>query len=215
MLYRASGNFSPTFSLNKFFCPVIVIALALSPIAAAFSPCVQSSGELRLELPANGNIRVENLRGSVIAQVWNESYVSMAAVGDSGEASRLPATINRGESLLSIRLARGPKDVPRINLELKVPERAHLAITTTDGPVDVRGLPAAVLAQSISAEIRVELPPNTKATIVADSKTGNVASSIAALDVNPAASPQVQGRLGGGGTSVRLYSQAGNITLAP
>lgn len=215
MRYRAPGNFSRIFSLNKFFCPVIVLALALSPIPAAFSRAAQSSGELRLELPANGNIRVENLRGSVIAQVWNESYVSMAAVGDSGEASRLPATINRGESLLSIRLARGPKDAPRINLELKVPERAHLAITTTDGPVDVRGLPAALLAQSVSGEIRVELPPNTKATIVADSKTGNVASSIASLDVNPAASPQVQGRLGGGGTSVRLYSQAGNITLAP
>ncbi|HEU5238768.1 MAG TPA: hypothetical protein VFU37_16675, partial [Pyrinomonadaceae bacterium] len=114
MRYRAPGNFSQTFSLNKFFCPVIVIALALSPIPAAFSRAVQSSGELRLELPVNGNIRVENLRGSVIAQVWNESYVSMAAVGDSGEASRLPATINRGESLLSIRLTRGPKDAPRI-----------------------------------------------------------------------------------------------------
>lgn len=214
MRYRASVNSSPTFSLNKFFCPVIVIALALSPIAAAVSPSAQSSGELRLELPANGNIRVENLRGSVIAQVWNESYVSLAAVGDSGEATRLPATVDRGESLLSIRLARGPKDAPRINLELKVPERAHLAITTTDGPVDVRGLPGALLAQSVSGEIRVEMPANTKATIVADSKTGNVASSIASLDVNSAASPQLQGRIGGGGRSVRLYSQAGNITLA-
>ena len=214
MRYRAPGNFSRIFSLNKFFCPVIVLALALSPIPAAFSRAAQSSGELRLELPANGNMRVENLRGSVIAQVWNESYVSMTAVGDSGEASRLPATINRGESLLSIRLVRGPKDAPRINLELKVPERAHLAITTTDGPVDVRGVPAALLAQSVSGEIRVELPANTKATIVADSKTGSVASSIGSLDVNPAASPQVQGRIGGGGSSVRLYSQAGNITLA-
>jgi hypothetical protein len=163
-------------------------------------------------LPANGGIRIENLRGSVIAQVWKESYVSVAAVGDSGEARSLPAVVDRGETFLSIRLARAPKGSPRINLELNIPERAHLAIGTGEGPVDVRGLPAALLAQSVSGEIHIELPQNAEATVVADSKTGSVTSSIPSLEVNRS-SPQVRGRIGRGGSSVRVYSQAGNISL--
>lgn len=215
MQNRAPGNVSPTLSLNKFFCIMIAAALALCPFSATVrsANATQANGELRLELPANGNIRIENLRGSVIAQVWKESFVSLAAVADSGEARSMPAVVDRGEGLLSIRLARGPKGAARINLELNIPERAHLAINTSDGPVDIRGLPAALLAQSGSGEIHLELPENAKASVVADSKTGTVASAISSLEVNRAGSPQVQGRIGGGGSSVRIYSQAGNITL--
>ena len=214
MDHRAPGNLSPTLSLHKFFCAVIAATLALGSVITA-SRAVdagQTSGALRLELPANGGIRIENLRGSVIAQVWKESYVSVAAVGDSGEARSLPAVVDRGETFLSIRLARAPKGSPRINLELNIPERAHLAIGTGEGPVDVRGLPAALLAQSVSGEIHIELPQNAEATVVADSKTGSVTSSISSLEVNRS-SPQVRGRIGRGGSSVRVYSQAGNISL--
>jgi len=214
MDHRAPGNLSPTLSLHKFFCAVIAATLALGSIMTASRSvdAGQTTGALRLELPANGGIRIENLRGSVIARVWKESYVSVAAVGDSGEARSLPAVVDRGETFLSIRLARAPKGSPRINLELNIPERAHLAIGTGEGPVDVRGLPAALLAQSVSGEIHIELPQNAEATVVADSKTGSVTSSISALEVNRS-SPQVRGRIGRGGSSVRVYSQAGNISL--
>ena len=214
MDHRAPGNLSPTLSLHKLFCAVIAATLAFGSIITASRSvdAGQTTGALRLELPANGGIRIENLRGSVIAQVWKESYVSVAAVGDSGEARSLPAVVDRGETFLSIRLARAPKGSPRINLELNIPERAHLAIGTGEGPVDVRGLPAALLAQSVSGEIHIELPQNADATVVADSKTGSVTSSISSLEVNRS-SPQVRGRIGRGGSSVRVYSQAGNISL--
>ena len=214
MDHRAPGNLSPTLSLHKFLCAVIAATLAFGSIITASRSvdAGQTTGALRLELPANGGIRIENLRGSVIAQVWKESYVSVAAVGDSGEARSLPAVVDRGETFLSIRLARAPKGSPRINLELNIPERAHLAIGTGEGPVDVRGLPAALLAQSVSGEIHIELPQNAEATVVADSKTGSVTSSISSLEVNRS-SPQVRGRIGRGGSSVRVYSQAGNISL--
>ena len=214
MDHRAPGNLSPTLSLIKFFCALIAATLALGSIVTTSRSvdAGQSTGELRLELPANGGIRIENLRGSVIARVWKESYVSVAAVGDSGEARSMPAVVDRGETFLSIRLARAPKGAARINLELNIPERAHLAIVTSDGPVDVRGLPAALLAQSVSGEIHIELPKNAEATVVADSRTGSVTSSISSLEVNRS-SPQVRGRIGRGGSSVRAYSQAGNISL--
>jgi VWFA-related protein len=214
MDHRAPGNLSPTVSLNKFFCAIIAATLALGSIITTSRSvdAGQSTGELRLELPANGGIRIENLRGSVIARVWKESYVSVAAVGDNGEARSMPAVVDRGETFLSIRLARAPKGSARINLELNIPARAHLAIVTGDGPVDVRGLPAALLAQSVSGEIQIELPRNAEATVVADSRTGSVTSSISSLEVNRS-SPQVRGRIGRGGSSVRAYSQAGNISL--
>jgi VWFA-related protein len=214
MDHRAPGNISPTLSLSKFFCAFIAAILALGSIITTSRSvdAGQSTGELRLELPANGGIRIENLRGSVIARVWKENYVSVAAVGDSGEARSMTAVVDRGETFLSIRLARAPKGAARINLELNIPERAHLAIVTGDGPVDVRGLPAALLAQSGSGEIHIELPKNAEATVVADSRTGSVTSSISSLEVSRS-SPQVRGRIGRGGSSVRAYSQAGNISL--
>ena len=174
----------------------------------------QSDDGLHLELPANGNLRIENLRGGVIAQLWGEDYVSVSAIFDSGKQSRLPAVVQRTDSLLSVRVVRGPAGAPRINLELRIPARAHLAIITNEGSVEVRGLPAALLAQTTSGEISVELPDTTGANLVAESKTGTVSSSLSSAVVSPASRPQLQARLGNGSKGVRLYSQAGNITLA-
>jgi VWFA-related protein len=79
----------------------------------------------------------------------------------------------------------------------------------------VTGLPAALLAQSGTGEIRLNLPRRAGANVVADSKTGSVVSSIAELAANRGAAPQLRGRMGDGANSIRLYSQAGNIVLAP
>jgi VWFA-related protein len=191
---------------------IAVLCIALVADAGLMvSPAqVQRTEGLRLELPANSNLRIENLRGGVIVEVWPEKFVSIAAITDSGQPSRSPAVIQRTDGLLSIRVARGPK---RINLQLRIPARAHAAIVTGDGSVEVKGLPAALLVQTVSGEIRVELPPNSGADVIADSKTGTVSSSFGSAAVDRAAKPQLKGRIGPGGASVRLYSQAGNIAL--
>ncbi len=192
----------------------LILILYLAFFANGASARSQSDDGLHLELPANGNLRIENLRGGVIAQLWGEDYVSVSAIFDSGKQSRLPAVVQRTDSLLSVRVVRGPAGAPRINLELRIPARAHLAIITNEGSVEVRGLPAALLAQTTSGEISVELPDTTGANLVAESKTGTVSSSLSSAVVSPASRPQLQARLGNGSKGVRLYSQAGNITLA-
>src|SRR6266404_4884433 len=195
------------------FGPIAAICIVLVAHAGATGLPInsQESEGLRFELPANGNLRIENLRGGVIVESWSENYVSVAAITDSGQQSRSPAVIQRTDSLLSIRVARGPQ---RINLQLLIPARAHTAIITNDGSVEVKGLLAALLVQTISGEIRIDLPKNSGAEVVADSKTGTVSSSFGSAVVNQAARPQLQSRIGNGGKSLRLYSQAGNITLA-
>src|SRR5205814_9639249 len=50
-------------------------------------------------------------------------------------------------------------------------------------------------------------------SVLADSKTGSVSSSVAGLTANRGSNPQLEGRIGNGASSVRLYSQAGNIAL--
>ena len=214
MFYVVPTHRSPICSFRKVLSVVVGLCLIALTNAGAASPIFQSDEGLRFELPANGNLRIENLRGGVIAEVWKGNYVSVVAITDSGLQSRSPAVIQRTESLLSIHVARGTAGAQRINLHLRIPPRAHVAIITGDGSVEVQGLPAALLVQTVSGEIRVDLPKGSGANIVADSKTGTVSSSFAEAAVSRTSRPQLQGRLGNGGTGVRLFSQAGNITLA-
>jgi len=206
---------SPFLFFRNLFCLLVGLCVAFAAnVAVTNSTGLQAEAGLRLELPANGNLRVENLRGGVIAELWSENYVSVSAITDSGQESRSPAVVQRSDSLLSLRVARGAAGAARINLQLKIPARAHVAIVTSESSVQVRGLPAALLVQTISGEIRLELPNGAGADVLADSRTGTISSALSAAVVDRAHRPQLQARLGAGGRSVRLYSQAGNIALA-
>ena len=206
---------SPFFFFGKSLCLIVGLCLTFVANLAATNTAVgQAEAGLRLELPANGNLRVENLRGGVIAELWSENYVSVSAITDSGQESRSPAIMQRTDSLLSMRVPRGAAGAARINLKLKIPARAHVAIVTGESSVQVSGLPAALLVQTISGEIRLDLPNGAGADVLADSRTGTISSSLPSAVVDRAHRPQLQARLGAGGKSVKLYSQAGNIALA-
>ena len=189
---------------------IACFTLAFRVPACASNPSAQEP-EVRFELPANGNLRIENLRGGVIANFWNENYLSLSAITDRGQASRSPAVIQRTEGLLSVRVPRAAAGAGRINLELKIPARAHAAIFTASGSVEVRGLPAALLVQTVSGEIRAELPTSADADLVAETTTGRV--SFASGTLNPGNRSQLHTRLGSGGRKITLSTQAGNIAI--
>src|SRR5713226_5301988 len=206
---------SPFLFFGKSLFLIVGLCLVFVANVAATNTAVwQADAGLRFELPGNGNLRVENLRGGVIAELWSENYVSVSAITDSGKESRSPAIVQRTDTLLSMRVPRGAAGAARINLKLKIPARAHVAIVTGESSVQVRGLPAALLVQTISGEIRFELPDGSGADVLADSRTGTISSSLSSAVVDRARRPQLQARLGAGGKSVRLLSQAGNIALA-
>ena len=214
MCDRIFSKISPTPILNKLVCLIAVLA-CVSPVTALRARASQTAAGLRFELPANGNLRVENFRGGVTVEVWPESYVSVSVTAENGNPSATPPVVDRGEALLSVRLARGTNGAPRVNLQLRVPARAHIAIQTAAGAVEVRGVPAALLAQTFSGEISLDVTPGTSASFIAYSNTGNVSSSVSSLLPERTSNPQLQGRMGSGSNSVRLYSQAGNISLRP
>jgi len=209
MHYRAFSQFSPTTIINL-LCLIAALFFGL-PIAVT-SAGNAPAGDLRFELPANGNLRVENLRGGVTVEIWTENFVSIAAVADNGQPSATPPIVDRRDTLLSVRLAAGSKSLPRVNLELHVPARTHLAIQTADGAVEIQGVPAALLAQTFSGEISLDVPQKVDATFLVDTRTGNVSSAMASLSPKRT-NPQLQARLGSGAGSVRLFSQAGNINI--
>jgi VWFA-related protein len=196
---------------------VLTSAIVLSfacPSTFVFPTKAQTNSGVRLELPANGNLRVENLRGAVIMEVGDESFVTVTAVGENGEQMASPAVIQSSASLLSLRVARADKS-PRVHLTLRVPAKTHAAIFTVNGSVEVRTLPRALLVQTVSGEVRLDVPANSNATVVAESKTGNVNSSVDSLSVDQTRRPQLSGRLGNGANNIRIFSEAGNVTLAP
>src|SRR5262249_3408529 len=135
-------------------------------------------------------------------------------IAETGEQVSSPAVIQSSASLLSVRVARADKSPP-VHLRLRVPAKTHAAIFTGSGSVEVRGLPHALLIQTASGEVRVDLPNGSNATVVAESKTGNVDSSIDSLSVDQQQRPQLRGRLGNGANNVRILSEAGNVILAP
>src|SRR5215471_15515777 len=118
MRYRTSSKFSRNLILKRFVCLLATFALA-SPLALVPARSMQS-GDLRFELPRNANLRVENLRGGVMVQVWSEDYVSVGALGENGQSTSSAPLVDHGDALLSIRLPRAPRDAPRTNLQLHV-----------------------------------------------------------------------------------------------
>src|SRR2546423_11472103 len=155
MIYRAPSTRSPTYSLFKFLCALALILPFIGPALTRVAS--QNNDALHFELPANGNLRVENLRGAVIAEVWNENYVSVSAISDDGQAANVSPVVDRGETLLSIRLSRRTANTSPVNLELRVPARVHLSITTGTGSIEEAAMPAGPLEQSGTGGIPLSL----------------------------------------------------------
>jgi len=197
-------------SVNRrsFLCSFLPLLLLCTGFGAARAQEVQG---VRAELPENGNLRIENLRGGVTLDVWNESYVSIAAI-TNGQVSRRAAIIERSERLLSVRVASTAKAADTdVLLMVNIPSRAHAAIITSNGMAKIIGVPAALLVQTKSGPIEAEFPRGANANLTAASSQGSITS---ALPTGPAANGFLQARLGNGGNSIRLNSESGRITLS-
>ena len=104
---------------------LIFLAALLFPGSAL---AVNSQDEIRIDVPANGQIKVQNDFGNVSVELWENSYAAVSAsIEGSAKFSRSPIVIeNRGGRLL-ISIVRRPVDpVAAIHLLLKVPENVKV-----------------------------------------------------------------------------------------
>lgn len=100
---------------------------------------VQGSDEIRIDVPADAQIKVRNDFGNVSVEVWNNSYVAVsAAIEGSAKFSRSPIVIDNRGKLLSISVVRRPIDpAVAIHLKLKVPVSANVTGKSAQGEIQI------------------------------------------------------------------------------
>lgn len=103
--------------LQRVLCGLILLA--------AFSPTpAQADDEIRIDLPAGGQLKVRNDFGNVTAEVWNQKFVAVSAIigGDgSTRLTRSPIIIENRGSVISITVVRRPIDpIVPVHLKIKV-----------------------------------------------------------------------------------------------
>jgi len=112
-------------------------------VLAAFSPATAyADDEIRIDLPAAGQLKVRNDYGDVTAEFWSNSHVAVSAVigGDgSTRLTRSPIIIDNRGSVISISVVRRPVDpaVP-IHLKLKLPDNADISARSLRGTFQQR-----------------------------------------------------------------------------
>ncbi|HWT01278.1 MAG TPA: VWA domain-containing protein [Pyrinomonadaceae bacterium] len=197
---------------RKFLAPLLTLLLCA---ASAYSQKAAGDYSARAELPPGGEITISNARGSVRLEVWGEAHVAIAATVRGEKPRRAPVGISRTGQLLSVSVS--PREVgmlTRVELVVKVPERARASIVSETGAVVVRGLPAELSVESVHGDIRAELPASADADIVAESANKGVVSALPLPAGASDGGKVLRARLGAGGRSVRLVSKRGAIALA-
>jgi VWFA-related protein len=170
---------------------------------------------VRADLPAGGELRIENRRGNVSVEVWSEQHVSVTARVAGKAPQRSPVLIQRTESLLTIGVVRAASRTtpPRVDLTLRIPERARAEVLTSGGEVTVRGLPSALKVQTTAGDISAEIPFD--ADVTAQTRTGSIDSTLPTVGPTGASERDFHASLGAGSKTVELRSRDGSITLSP
>jgi VWFA-related protein len=183
---------------------------------AAFSPTTAyADDEIRIDLPAGGQLKVRNDFGNINAEVWGNSYVAVSAnIGGDGSRrlSRSPIIIDNRGSLLTISVVRRPIDpVVPVDLNIKIPETSKFDASTTNGAITIFGMPSDANLSSSSGALTATFKPLADADITARSSRGTIKSAIGSA---PSSNPQLlQTRLGNGGRKIELKSDTGDILL--
>src|SRR5688572_3469795 len=104
---------------------IVFLAVSLFPPT---SLAVQQPDEIRIDVPADGQIKVRNDFGNVSVEVWDNSYVAVSAtIEGTVKFTRSPIIIDNRGKLVMISVVRRPVDpVAAIHLYLKVPSKVQV-----------------------------------------------------------------------------------------
>lgn len=114
----------------------LIVLIAFSPATA------HADDEIRIDLPAGGELKVRNDFGNVSAEVWRNSYVAVSAsIGGDGSTrfTRSPIIIDNRGKLITISVVRRPIDpIVPIHLKIKVPDNADITTRSAKGTFQTR-----------------------------------------------------------------------------
>jgi VWFA-related protein len=214
--------------------------VCFAPAGQARQEGTGGAGELKMILPASGELLVENRRGAVRIEVWEGPEVTLSAEGavapsatatvtgrasskgkrrppNKSAAPRSPVRVERTDALLSIKVAAPVgANSGRVDLSLRVPAAARLKVNTAEGELNIVGLPASLVAQTLSGDLRLSLPAPSDAVLTAQSLNGVLALG-AGVETANSAPREVRGRfrasLGAGTSAVNLFSGRGRVEI--
>ena len=174
---------------------------------------------IRIDVPPDGRVRVENRFGDVTAEVWWQQYVLVSAVvsgASSAGQTRSPIVIDNRGKFLSISASRIPANANTvIDLRIKVPPSANLEVSTVKGKIAVRGLSASALLRSVSGDIIAVIDEPLDVNLTARAARGVITSGFSS---KPGPEDRLwQTRLGEGTQRRTLDAQTetGQISFGP
>lgn len=191
------------------------------------------AGFVGYALARGGTVEIDNRRGGVRVEITEGEQVELSAV----EQGAMPAAakVARGRGAARTK-ARAPQRratpvsvqrvgdsltikvtgvaTTRVDLTLRVPAYANLKVVTSDGALEVSGLPATLSAQTISGDLTLALPAPPDADLTAQSLNGSVSVG-EGLDAPGArvVRGKFQARWGSGSARVNLFSGRGRVSL--
>ena len=200
-----------------FFSPFSEVAVWAALLCLTLNAFGATGDEgLRADLPPGGELRIENGQGGVSVEVWGEKYVSVAAKIEGAPPARSPVVIERTERLLSVGVLRDVTmgSPARVDLTLRIPDRARAQVITTGGAINIHGAPAVLSALTVSGDIRAEFTRSSGVTLRAQTSRGAITSAFAGTAPVVSEGTHVF-KIGDGGRLMTLRSGSGRIMLVP
>lgn len=201
-------------SIRTFVFVAAILSLSLLPkIVTGENAAYQAQAGIHVDLPSNGQLRIENRFGDINVSVGKERdlLISVEVIGSARSASS-PVLVETSPNLLSIRVAdKRLSATDRINLTVRIPANTRAEIVTSDGRILTRGLPASLSLNTVNGNILTELELPLDADVVARSINGVVHSAVAAEKGD---GHTFRSRFGQGQKLFRASSQNGEIILS-
>jgi VWFA-related protein len=187
--------------------------LAAADSQDAYAAVSRSDEGIRIELPLNGQIRIENQFGDVRVDVMNQKDVLVGAKITGAEPPhQSPVVIARKNDLLLISVVQQARDSSvHVNLTVHIPDTARAEIMTTQGTITTLGLAASLTLHTVTGNILAEVGLPLDADITARSIEGQVRSEIGT--VASADGHGFHSRYRDGKQILRVTSQRGDIVL--
>ena len=199
--------------VSRLLYGLILTAFLFFPTPSLGRPVAE---DIRIDVPPDGQVRVENQFGNVSAEIWNNSYVSVSAAVEGDRSTRFtrsPIIIDNRDKRLSISVLRTPVDpAAQIHLTVRIPDATRLEIVTTNGRITIRGLSTSVVLKSASGDIQSTLLAPVSANITARAPRGAITST---LDARPDIDGHTfQARLGTTDRKLDAQTETGQILFS-
>ena len=184
---------------------ILLAALILPSIALAIS---SNEEMIRIDVPANAQIKVRNDFGKVSVEPWNNTYVAVSAeIEGTAKFTRSPIVIDNRGKLVMISVLRRPIDpVAAIHLHLRVP--GTVQVLTESGEVlfatEAREKPELIGPENAKRPAGTPATP-TENTEISEGDVIRVDSQLVTLNVSVIDRSTNRGLMGLGQTDFRLF----------